>query len=72
MTARITPAQEGYLKRLLNEAFAKRYTHGLCLDPRRLTDCPKAYASEAISNSMRLWPKLMQSGSANTTRQSRG
>lgn len=46
---RITGAQESYLKRLLNEAFSNRYAHGLCMDPRRLSACPKAEASAAIS-----------------------
>lgn len=43
-------AQQQYLARLLHEAFARRYTHGLCLDPRQLGGVPRTEASAAIDN----------------------
>lgn len=44
-----TDAQKAYLRRLLDEAFAHRFTHGLCLDPHHLDRLPKTEASAAIS-----------------------
>ncbi len=48
MSHTITPAQIGYLKLLLNQAFANRYTVGLGLDVHHLDGCSKEYASAAI------------------------
>lgn len=44
-----TDAQKAYLRRLLNEAFAHRFTHGLRIDPHHLEGLPKTEASAAIS-----------------------
>lgn len=44
-----TDAQRAYLQRLLNEAFAHRYAHGLRLDPHHLDRLPKTEASAAIA-----------------------
>jgi hypothetical protein len=41
-------AQKSYLCRLLREAFAKRVSHGLCLDERHLDRLPRTEASAAI------------------------
>ena len=44
-----TDMQLRHLKSLLNEAFAKRYTHRLCLDPRHLpVNLSRREASNAI------------------------
>jgi hypothetical protein len=47
-------AQKSYLVRLLREAFAKRVSHGLCLDERHLDRVPRAEASTAIDTLKRL------------------
>lgn len=43
-----TDAQLCYLRRLLDEAFGNRYTHGLCLDRHHLDRVTKSEASSAI------------------------
>lgn len=44
-----TDRQVWYLRLLLNEAFAARYTHGTCYDPNHLNDrMPRADVSAAI------------------------
>ena len=45
----ITGAQEAYLRRLLNEAFARRIETGLNLDSHHLNNLSMTYASQAIS-----------------------
>lgn len=41
-------AQKLYVRRLLNEAFAHHYVHGLRLDPNHLDRLLKTEASDAI------------------------
>lgn len=42
-------SQTSYLRLLLNQAFANRYTHGTCLDPRHLDRVTRTEAAAAIS-----------------------
>ncbi len=49
MSNKMTGKQQWYLKKLLNEAFAKRYTTGLCLDVHHLEGTTFEYARTAIA-----------------------
>ena len=54
----VTDKQLWYLRRLLNEAFAKRIEHGLCLDPHHLSArMPRTEASAAIGTLINLLNK---------------
>jgi hypothetical protein len=57
MTPRITGPQQAYLKRLLDQAFARLIHHGLGLDRHHLDGVSRAEASAAIDALKRLLAK---------------